>query len=177
MWQEVLSRSLPWSGARLRLRESTPDDAAFVHRMGTEPLVRRYLGGSLPYTEEETRRSLIERTGWIDSLYIVEAAPEEEPVGYAGILDNDEIGKGEIDFLIAFLPEHQNKGYGGEVLDILRERWLNEVGRVHCTASVWPENEAAVRLLQKRGFRLIGEYKDKFSHIRHVYRYDKEAAT
>lgn len=113
----------------------------------------------------------------MDSLYIVEALTTEEPVGYAGILDNDDIGKNEIDFLIAFLPEHQHKGYGGEVLDTLRERWLNEVGRNHCTASVWPENEFAVKLLHQRGFRRIGEYKDKFFHVRHVYRYDKPATT
>jgi RimJ/RimL family protein N-acetyltransferase len=139
--------------------------------MGKEPSVRRFLGGPR-YAVEEIRRGLVERKGWLDSLYIVET-PQGDSIGYAGIVENRDIGEGDIDFLVALLPEHQNKGYGAEILDVLRNRWLTEVGRDYCTASVWPENESAVKILQKRGFRQVGEYTDRFGHLRHIYRYDK----
>ena len=177
MWQETLRESLPWSGARLRFRELTPEDAAFVRGMLSSPDVMRFLGGPLSNSEDFVRDSIVKRRGLTESLYIIETNTECSPVGYAAIVENPSIGLNEFDFLIAFLPEHQGNRYGPEALRILRDRWMRATGCSHCTASVRPENERSVKILVECAFQRVGEYADGGGFTRHIYRYeDKPAA-
>ena len=148
-----------------------------MNRMLKDPDVMRFLGGPLSYSENLVRESIVKRSGWMDSLYIVETIAESTSVGHAGILENTNIGESEFDFLIAFLPEHQRNGYGREVLELLRDRWMVEAGRAHCTASVRPENEASVKILVRCAFHRVGEYVDRYGFTRHTYRYENDAAT
>jgi RimJ/RimL family protein N-acetyltransferase len=171
-WQQDISESLPWQSAKLRLRESKPTDAKLVHQILTDPNVMRFLGGPLGLSEHRVQESILTRSGWMDSLYIIETIAECTSIGHAGILDNTSIGEGEIDFLIALLPKYQSEGYGKEVLCLLRDRWITETRRNYCTASVRPENQTSVKILAQCGFRKIGEYEDKNKFKRDIYRFD-----
>jgi len=113
----------------------------------------------------------------MDSLYIVETVSECVSVGYAGILENTSIGENEIDFLIAFLPVYQGNGYGSEVLELLRDRWITQTHSNHCTASVQPRNEKSVKILKQCDFQKTGEYVDLYNYKRHIYRYDIDTDT
>lgn len=176
-WQHVLSQSLPWHSARLRLRESNLMDAKFMHQMLTNQDVMQFLGGTFELSENDVRESILSRSGMMDSLYIVETVSKCIPVGYAGILENKSIGENEIDFLIAFLPVYQGNGYGNEVLKLLRNQWITQLHRSHCTASVQSVNEKALKILTQCYFRKTGEYVDRYNYKRHIYRYDIDAAT
>lgn len=168
MWQELLAKSMPWEGDRVRLRPITPSDAPLHMRLSTDADVRRFIGPSLNLTEAEAVDGLTRRKGAADTLYVVESIADGVSLGYCGFMPNRDIP--EMDILISLLPEHQCRGYGGEVLSMLKSAWLDRLGNDECFATVWPDNTKAVALLQSRGFQRIREYVDAFGQVHHVYK-------
>ena len=104
-------------------------------------------------------------------MMIVERLPDGIEVGYCALFENDRVGSGESDMLIALLPEYQARGYGREVLELMRNRWMATLGRHHCTATVNPYNTASIKLLERCGFAKVGECESKAGR-QHIYRYE-----
>ena len=168
MWQELLAKSLPWQGSRIRLRPITPDDARLHVRLSNDPEVRRFVGPSLNLTEAEAVDGLKRENAGASSLYVIESLSDGESLGYCGFMPNRDIP--ETDMLISLLPEHHRCGYGGEVLGLLKSAWFDRLGNDDCFATVWPENAKAISLLESNGFSLVREYVDIFDQAHHVYR-------
>ena len=168
LWQEILARSMPWTGKRIRLRVITPDDARLHMRLSNDADVRRFMGPPLNLTETQAVDGLRRISPATDSLYVIESAPDGMSLGYCGFLPNRDIP--ETDMLISLLPEYQRYGYGGEVLSILKSAWLVRLGNEECFATVWPENTKAVGLLRSHGFSHVRAYTDFFEKIHHVYK-------
>lgn len=173
MWHELLAKSMPWQGDRVRLRFVTAGDAQLHLRLSNDADVRRFLGPSLNLTEAEAVEGLKRANSATDSLYVIEAVADGASLGYCGFMPNRDIP--EMDMLISLLPEYQQCGYGGEVLSLLKAAWLNRLGHAECFATVWPDNEKAVALLQSRGFSYVREYMDIFDQLHHVYRCPRDS--
>jgi RimJ/RimL family protein N-acetyltransferase len=130
----------------VRLREITAEDADFMMRLITDRKVTRFIPGMI-----QDREMLI---SWIQSLrpsdheYIITIEETGEEIGECSLTKQGD--SAEIGFML--LPKYWLQGYGTEVVtslvEIARDMRLNEL-----TATTDARNKAAIRLLEKCGFK------------------------
>lgn len=130
----------------VELRDITEDDADFMLRLVSDPMVTRFLPGMIQ--DREMLLSWIQSLGSSDHEYIVRIEEIDEVIGECSLTkqgDNAEIG-----FML--LPKYWLLGYGTEVvtslIEIARDMRLKEL-----TATTDARNHAAIRLLKKCGFK------------------------
>jgi RimJ/RimL family protein N-acetyltransferase len=142
--------------ARLRLRELTLADAAFIRELVNDPAWLRFIGDRNVHSDDDAR-------GYIDKirdgsyakhgfgLWAVEALETGEPVGICGLIRRDALEHPDLGF--AFLERHRGLGYAREaaaiVLGLARERF----GFTKLLAITDPENGASQKVLEHVGFR------------------------
>lgn len=142
---------------RLRLRELTIDDGAFLLELLNEPGWQRFIGDRGVRTIDDARRyiavaylPMYTKLGF--GLWLVETRdPIPTPVGLCGLLRRE--GLEDVDLGFALIERHQGRGYAHEaaaaVVDYAREP-LRLRRLVAITA---PDNARSGRLLEKLGFR------------------------
>jgi RimJ/RimL family protein N-acetyltransferase len=158
----ALMESLPWQSQRISLRQLVRGDAAFLQATFSNQVMWKDLGGPKPFDSIAAARSAVQtKKGMLGTMMVVERKDDAVPLGLAAFYFNQQIGDAESDFLIAFLPEHQQHGYGREVLVLLAQHWMSGSKRDYCTAMVSPQNTGSIRLLTKLGFVQIGECDSK----------------
>lgn len=130
----------------VELRDITEDDADFMLRLVSDPMVTRFLPGMIQ--DREMLLSWIQSLGSEDHEYIVRIEETGEEIGECSLTkqgDNAEIG-----FML--LPKYWLQGYGTEVvtslIEIARDMRLKEL-----TATTDAGNRAAIHLLKKCGFK------------------------
>lgn len=144
---------------RLRLRELTLDDAAFVQRLVGEPGWRRFIGDSGVETLEDARayveRACLEsyaRHGF--GLWGVELLETGELVGLCGLIRRESLA--DVDLGFAFLEAFQGRGYATESGRAVLEQGERALGLGRVVAITSPDNAASVHVLRKLGFRREG---------------------
>ncbi len=144
---------------RLRLRELTEADAAFVLELVNEPDWLRFIGDKNVRSLEDARRYL--RDGPMASyrkhgfgLLAVETKATEgatgEATGICGLLRRPELGDVEVGF--AFLHRFRGKGYARESAAAVVDLARRELGIDRLVAITDPENERSIRVLEHVGF-------------------------
>ena len=128
------------------LREINTEDADFMLRLVNDPKVTRFLPGLI-----QDREMLI---SWIQSLrptdheYIIAIEETGEEIGECSLTKQGD--SAEIGFML--LPKYWMQGYGTEtvtsLIEIARDMKLKEL-----TATTDSRNKAAIRLLEKCGFK------------------------
>lgn len=130
----------------ITLREIAPEDVDFMMRLVTDPRVTRFIPGMIH--EREMLGSWIQSLGAEDHEYIVRIEETDEMIGECSLTEQGEYG--EIGFML--LPQYWRRGYGTEVVNCLvknaRGRRIKEL-----TATTDAKNIAAIRLLEKTGFK------------------------
>ncbi len=143
---------------RLRLTRLTPEDAAFILELGTEPAWLRYIGDR-GIRDFETARGYIEkgpmalylRFGF--GLYKVERKSDREPLGICGLIKRDSLE--DVDIGFAFLSRHQGRGYAEEAAAATLAHARRDFGLRRVAAITDPDNLRSIRLLEKLGFRFV----------------------
>ena len=141
--------------ARVRLRELTAADAAFMIELLNDPAFIANIGDrgvrTAAYAEayiDRGPRASYALHGF--GLYLVEIEPDGPPIGICGILKRDALPDPDLGF--AFLPAYRGHGYafeaGSAVLDFARRT----LALRRLLAIVNPGNAASIRLLEKLGF-------------------------
>ena len=140
--------------SRLRLRELTYDDAAFVMELVNDPDWLRFIGDRNVHSLEDARgyvdrvRASYDMHGF--GLWVVEPLAGGGPVGLAGLLKRVTLEHPDLGF--AFLPAGRGQGYALEatsaVLALARER----IGLARVLAITNPDNVASQRVLERVGF-------------------------
>jgi RimJ/RimL family protein N-acetyltransferase len=142
---------------RLIIREVEERDAAFMNELLNSPGFLNYIGDRGVRSDDEARIFIRDRyrKSYSDNgygLYTVLLKSRNEPVGICGFVRRDSLPGPDIGF--AFLPQHENKGYGMEssvaLLKFGRER-LN-FDRLYAITTL--DNKSSIRLLEKLGFAL-----------------------
>ena len=116
--------------ARLRLREFTPDDAAFIQELVNEPAWLRFIGDRHVHSLEDARGYIANvpvasyaRHGF--GLWAVELAASRERVGMCGLVKRELLQ--HVDLGFAFLERHWRHGYAHEsaaaVVGLARDRF------------------------------------------------------
>lgn len=141
---------------RLRLREFTPEDAAFVLRLLNEPSFLRYIGDRGVRSLDDAKRYIAdgpvagyERFGY--GLMRVERKSDGATVGMCGVLKRDALPDPDIGF--SFLPEHWSQGYALESARAVMRHARESLGLGRIVAITTQDNEPSMRLLEKLGFR------------------------
>lgn len=138
---------------RLRLRPATADDVDTLHRIWTDPAVRRFLWDD-KVIEREVAAEVVEASlaDWRErgyGLWVVEERDTSEPIGFTGFRSSEEDARPEL--LFGFLPAHWHRGLAAEAARAaLAFAWT----ALDCHA-VWgatdPPNEASVRVMERIG--------------------------
>jgi RimJ/RimL family protein N-acetyltransferase len=170
--EKAVISTLPWVGSRVRLQSLTVDDAELLVRLESDQQVMHHLGGITENTAEFVTSSIANGRGLTPSMMRIERVTDGAALGYGAVFENDRVGAGESDILIALLPEHQKKDYGPEVLELIRDAWLTALNRSHCTATVSPKNIASIKVLLRCGFTKRGHCRNKAGDTQDIYRYD-----
>jgi RimJ/RimL family protein N-acetyltransferase len=141
---------------RLRLREFTLDDTAFIIELLNSPGWLQFIGDRNVHTKEDAIAYL--ENGPLKSyrengygLSMVEIKSNNKPVGMCGILNRATLDMPDIGF--AFLPEAQGNGYAYEIAAAVVEHAKTKWNIQLLAAITLPGNISSVNLLEKLGFR------------------------
>src|SRR5262245_51998217 len=103
--------------ARLRLRELTSEDAAFIYELVNEPAWIQWLGDRNVHSLDDARRYIA--NGPVASyakhgfgLWAVEQKASGEPVGMCGLVKRATLAHADLGF--ALLARHRGHGYARE---------------------------------------------------------------
>ncbi|MFN4115764.1 MAG: GNAT family N-acetyltransferase [Inhella sp.] len=143
------------STARLRLREASPLDAAFLLRLINEPGWHRYINDPGVRTLEQTREWM---EGWLPKSYpeqgsgfgLVERLADGEPLGICGLLRRTALEGPDLGY--ALLAEHEGFGYAREAAEGCVRHAREVLGWTELLAITSPENPRSHALLRKLGF-------------------------
>lgn len=140
---------------RLRLRHMTPDDAEFMLGLLNDPGWHRFIGDRGIRTVDGAREHIVKgpiamvaRLGF--GFYLVERKADGRPLGLCGLAKRDFLD--DVDIGYAFLPEYGGQGYAFEAAQGVLAH-ARALGLTRLVATVVPDNEASIRLLEKLGLR------------------------
>lgn len=147
---------------RLDLREFALDDYSDLHRMGSNPDVRRYMGRPIN-TEQDTEE-------WVNhALENREETPRKE-YQFVVILDSQFIGacdfnvhswereEGEVGYMLD--TPYWGKGYATEISKELIRFGFTELGMHRIIAKCDSRNTASFRVMEKCGMKREAELRD-----------------
>ena len=143
---------------RVRVREFSLDDTAFVIELLNSPGWQEYIGQRDVKTKEQAESYL--QNGPFKSyrehgfgLWLVEKKDGPEAIGMCGIIKRDPLENPDIGF--AFLPEHAGKGYAFEAASATLSFAGDRLGISTMWAVTLPNNKKSIRLLEKIGLTFI----------------------
>ena len=122
------------------------DDAEFMMRLVGDPKVTKFIPGMI--LDREMLISWIHGLRPMDHEYIIAIEETEEEIGECSLTEQGT--SCEIGFML--LPQFWRQGYGTEVVHSLVEK-ARGLGIKELTATTDSRNKAAIRLLEKTGFK------------------------
>lgn len=143
-------------GERVSLREVREEDNPLFRRWRGDPEVLRWLFSDRAPAEDEQRR-------WFESLAADETrlaftieTTDGRPIGQAGFKNIDrERGRAELGILIGERAE-RGRGLGAEACGLLVRHGFEQLGLRRIDCLVLADNERALGLYRKLGFRRDG---------------------
>ncbi|WP_196139396.1 GNAT family N-acetyltransferase [Aliikangiella sp. G2MR2-5] len=141
---------------RLKLRELTLDDAAFIQGIVNEPSWLENIGDRNVHSIADAERYL--REGPVKSyqehgfgLYLVELKLKKIPIGMCGLVKREDLDFPDIGY--ALLPEYWGAGLASEAAAATLEYARNELGLSEILGITSLENASSIRVLEKIGMR------------------------
>jgi len=158
MSQEQQTGKLIFETQRLRLKEFTFDDAAFIIELLNSPGWLKFIGKREMNTIEQAQDYL--SNGPLKSysengfgLNLVERKEDNAKIGMCGIIKRNHLDNPDIGF--AFLPEFMGQGYAFEIVAETMVYAKNQLNISSISAITVAENSKSIRLLEKIGLRFI----------------------
>lgn len=143
---------------RLRLREFTLDDTAFIIELLNSPGWLQYIGNRNIDTEEKAKEYLqnvplksYAQNGF--GLWLVETKEDAKPAGMCGLIKREHLDTEDIGF--AFLPEFHGRGYAQEIAQATVAFAKNNLNIPVLSAIVMAENKASIKLIEKLGLSFV----------------------
>jgi RimJ/RimL family protein N-acetyltransferase len=145
--------------ARTRLRPASMQDVGYLHRLWTEPAVRRFFWDDEVITRARAEAAVREavgdfgRHGW--GLWISERREGGgAPVGFCGLRHLD--GGPEVEVLYGISPAEWGRGYATEISQAILRYGFETAGLARIWGIADPENLASRRVLEKIGMTFEG---------------------
>lgn len=146
--------------ARLLLRPFVPGDLEVLHRLWTDPAVRRYLWDD-EIIPRATVQAVIEDS--LDNFqqrgfgfWTLNCKDDPQPIGFGGLrqFKDEQSGADEIEILYGLAPAHWGKGLATEAAQAVLRYGFAEVGLETIYAGADPPNEASFRVMERLGMKL-----------------------
>jgi RimJ/RimL family protein N-acetyltransferase len=140
---------------RLRLREVTFADAAFIVRLLNDPAWLEFIGDRGVRTEEDARTYLtngplkMQREHGF-ALWVVEGKADGAATGVCGLLQRPALD--DVDLGYAFLPEFRGRGLAREAAAAVLAHGARVHGLRRIIALTAPNNASSIRVLEALGF-------------------------
>lgn len=135
---------------RLELRPAEQSDADFLHRLWTDPDVRRYLWDDNVVSIDEVRsqmeRSLRDFEEFGFGVWVVAL---EEPIGFAALRHIE--GSKDVELLYGLLPAHWGRGLATEAVRAIVEYGFEVCGLEQIFAGADPPNKASFAVMERLG--------------------------
>jgi len=145
--------------ARLLLRPTSVEDAAFIYELLNTPSWLKYIGDRNVHSPEQAEVYIkekmipqLEKLGYAN--YTVIRKEDHEKIGSCGLYDRE--GLEGIDIGFAFLPAYERKGYALEASERIRDAAFKEFGITSISAITSKDNIASQNLLEKLGLNCTG---------------------
>lgn len=142
--------------ARLRLRQLTVDDAAFILRLVNDPSWLQFIGDRGVRNLDDARNYILkgplasyEKHGF--GLWLVERKAGDTPLGMCGLLRRETLP--DVDIGFALLPEFCGQGYIAEAGRATLDYGRKTVGLKRIVAITSPDNVGSIKTLEKLGLR------------------------
>ena len=156
--------SVPFQGEQVLLRAFEPEDKLPLHAFLNHPDLtgNRYLPWRFP-NETPMSSKQVEK--------ILEKWEEEEKAVHLAVILRDSqelIGHAFVDWgwdphcpnlAIVIAPDHQRRGYGSEVLDLLLDHLFESTPAHNVSGWIAEWNQAAREFVQKHGFKESGRWR------------------
>jgi ribosomal-protein-alanine N-acetyltransferase len=149
--------------ARLRLRPLALDDVDDLHRIMTDPDVRRYLWDDRAMTREEAQSVIRDSVGSFATrgfgLWMVIQVGSGALLGFCGLrcagdppeVDAPEGDPPEVELLYCLVPSHWGRGLATEAARAALRYGFEENGIERIVAGADAANEASVRVMERAG--------------------------
>ncbi|HEY3310502.1 MAG TPA: GNAT family N-acetyltransferase [Anaerolineales bacterium] len=141
---------------RLRLRELTLDDAAFILTLLNEPAFIRFIGDKGVRTLADARNYLqkgpiasYDRFGY--GLWLAQLKLSGEPLGVCGLVRRDTLPDADIGY--AYLERYWSKGYATEAARGVMRHAFDVLGLKRLLAITDQENSGSIKVLKKIGLK------------------------
>lgn len=151
--------------SRLVLRAVTPDDAnALLHIFG-DPELTRYWGHPT-LADRLAAEALVEdiRAGAASGDLLqwgITLGEPDDVIGTCTLADLDRRHR-RADIGAALAAEHHGRGYAEEAVRAMIDHGFGDLGLHRVTADVDPRNAAALRLVERLGFRKEGRMREHY---------------
>lgn len=146
---------------RLSIRALTSNDLEIRAEWLNNPIVRETLLMRFPVSIDETRiwfeKTLIDTTR---QDFIIELKETGKPIGFAGYVGIDWVNRKAEPFIAIGDVEAWGKGFGTEVVHLLLDFGLNELGLNRMYGYMLDNNPGALKMDLKAGFLEEGLLKD-----------------
>lgn len=130
----------------------------FVRTVRNDPRVNKYLFTDAHISKEDQEKWY--RKQQRDKKNLMFIAFADAPVGYCQVKNIDYVNRScELGFYIA--PEYQNKGYGTILVKELIKYVTEKLNPHRLYLELFADNEKAIRLYEKCGFRNEGILRDR----------------
>ena len=141
--------------ARLRLRPCRRDDIEVLHRIWTDPGVRKYVWDdqiiARSQAAEIVEASLTQFRHQGDGLWLMLSGQADMAVGFCGFWPFHQ--PAQLELLYGLVPSHWNRGLATEAARALLRFGFEERGFPTISASTDAPNAASIRVLEKIGMR------------------------
>lgn len=153
---------------RLYYRKPKESDAAFIYGLVNEPDWIKYIGDRKVTSQEDAVRFINESLNAKQSLdglglrvccllssdLFAENQNKDTPIGLCGLLKRDYLDS--IDIGYAFINTYRGLGYGIEAASFFKDYAFSKLNVEKLYATVSKENKQSISLLEKLGFRSLG---------------------
>lgn len=148
--------------ARLRFRESTPDDAEHMFALNSDPEVVQYTGDG-PFASIEDARSFLENyvnvfRRFQRGRWLLELKSTGEVIGWCGLKFHEDNSETDVGYRL--FKKYWGNGYATEAAKAAIAYGFDTLQLNRIVAHARKENIASLKVLEKCGMKIIGEDHD-----------------
>jgi RimJ/RimL family protein N-acetyltransferase len=131
-------------------------DVEIFMRCMNEETARMFARSRRDVMNDLNSREMLERLLKHDEAFIVRTVADDRAIGYALILDRDQLNREAMLSITLGEEEDRGKGYGTEAMLLLLEHSFLSLNLESVYLGVYEYNKRAVHLYEKIGFKLVG---------------------
>lgn len=147
---------------RLFLKPASENDLEPLHKILTNPFVKKYLCDDKIFSQQQVVEMLVENTKHFTEekfgLWFVEKKSTTEIIGFVGLWYF--FAEKQPQLMYALLPQGTKQGYGFEAATAIVNYSFQELGYKYLLASCDRPNLDSQKLAQKLGMKKVKEEKD-----------------